>query len=490
MGRLFDLTITGSLLLLIAEVTFQVVVCVAIVTRGRTTPAARLAWLLVVFLLPVAGGLLYLRLGRTPVLGRAKRRRLARERIATLLDGFAPRPRFEFEGLALRKMNRLIQSLGGQSAINGNRLRLFGEPIVTTDMTAATVALVRDLDAAQTSCHLLFYILLDDESGRSVASALLRASRRGVACRLLVDAVGSRPFLASSLRQRLTQGGVAVTGALPVTALRALFDRFDIRNHRKLAVIDGRIGWTGSQNLANTSFAPKARFAPWVDVMVRLEGPAVFDLQRLFVEDWLADNEGSVEELLTPVPAPFEDGVPVQVLASGPAAGSARAMTEASLLGFLEADEELVLTTPYFVPDEATVAALATSARSGVRVILVVPQRNDSRLVAAASRSYYEPLLEAGVEIHEYPHGLLHAKTATFDGRVSAVATANLDRRSYELNFEASLVVTCPEFTADLLKLQRGYIAASHRIDSQEWRDRALLRRLLENAAGLLAPLL
>ncbi len=486
----FNLTITGSLLLLIAEVAFQVVVLGAIVARGRTAPAVRLAWLLVVFLLPVAGPLLYLRLGRVPMEGRVKRRRATRERIATLLTSRGPRPQIEFASTALGKMDRLIQALGGYSSTDGNRLRLFGESVVTTDPTAAMVALVADLDAARSSCHLLFYIYLDDESGRAVAEALIRAVERGVACRLLVDAVGSRPFLASPLRRRLEQGGVEVAEALPVTALRALFGRFDFRNHRKIVVIDGTVGWTGSQNVANASFAPKARYAPWVDVMVRIEGPAVFDLQRLFVEDWLADARGSVEALLTPVPGPLDGGVPVQMLASGPATGSARAMTEASLLGFLEVDEELILTTPYFVPDEATATALATTARSGVHVVLVVPQRNDSRLVAAASRSYYEALLDAGVEIYEYPHGLLHAKTATFDGVASAVATANLDRRSFELNYEISLVVTCPDFTGSLRELQHGYVAASRRIDPQEWCARPTHRRLLENAAGLLAPLL
>ena len=306
--------------------------------------------------------------------------------------------------------------------------------------------------------HLLFYIYLDDQTGRQVGQALIRAAERGVACRVLVDGIGSRPFLSSRLRSTLEQGGVKVQAALPVSAWGALVSRFDHRNHRKIVVIDGLVAWTGSQNLADAGFAPKARYAPWVDLMVRLEGPVVHDLQRIFVEDWLLDHGEHVTELLTPRPRPFEGGVVLQVLPSGPDAKT-EAMKEVSLLAFLETDRELVLTTPYFVPDDATAAAIYAIARSGVRTVMIVPERNDSRLVGFASRSYYDRLLDAGVEIYEYRGGLLHAKTFCFDGHLSIVATANLDRRSFELNYEVSIVAFDPDFTAELRALQERYLS-------------------------------
>lgn len=487
-----SLTELGVVLAAVAEVVFQLTILALIVAKGRTTPAVRLAWLIVVAVLPILGGLLYLRLGRMPARAKAadQQRLLAAVRERARADSLGSRVVPPAESAGLRKGVHLLEALGGLPACAGNRLRLFGRARVTDDSSQAIDRLVDDIAGARSSCNLLFYIYLDDATGRRVAEAMLTAAVRGVVCRLLVDAVGSGEFLDSRLCRRLSDGGVEVARALPVTAVRALFGRFDYRNHRKLAVIDGLIGWTGSRNIANPSFAPKARYAPWVDVMVRLEGPAVHDLQRVFAEDWLLESGGSIEDLLTPRPQPLEDGVVAQILPSGPNAAGQRAMTEATLLGFLEADRELILTTPYFVPDDATLTAICATARSGVRTMLVVPQRNDSRTVSAASRSYYDSLLEAGVEIYEYPHGLLHAKTATIDGALSVVATANLDRRSYELNYEISLMVASRRFTAQLRELQIGYAESSVIVDAMRWTKRPLRRRLVENAAGLLSPLL
>jgi cardiolipin synthase len=462
-----------------------------IVVRGRTPQAVRLAWILVVMVVPIVGGLMYLRLGNV-----VERRAVARHRricyeVQHLADTATREPGddIEIHDLELLKGARLIEALGGMKPSGGNRVRLFADTHDDEDHEDAFDQLVEDIDQAQSSCHLLFYIYLNDATGRRVADALIRATRRGVVCRLLVDGIGSRPFLGSQLKRALEAQGVKVSAALPVSAWGALVSRFDHRNHRKIVVIDGVVGWTGSQNLADAGFAPKARYAPWVDLMVRFEGPVVHDLQRIFVEDWLLDHGEDVTELLTPRPRPFADGIVLQVLPSGPDANT-EAMKEVSLLAFLETDRELVLTTPYFVPDDATASAIYATARSGVRTIIIVPARNDSRLVGLASRSYYDQLLDAGVEIYEYQEGLLHAKTFTFDGKHSIVATANLDRRSFELNYEVSIVVPNEAFTRQLRALQERYLDDSVRVDPDDWRTRPLWRRMAENVAGLLAPLL
>jgi len=215
----------------------------------------------------------------------------------------------------------------------------------------------------------------------------------------------------------------------------------------------------------------------------------VRDLQELFVQDWYMETGETLDECLCSATPPRPNGIPVQVIGTGPDSRH-EAVVRLIQASFHLAREELILTTPYFVPDEGTLDALLTAAERGVRAVLVVPQRNDSRLVAAASRSLYEPLLESGVEIHEYTRGLLHAKTITVDRRLALVSTANLDRRSFELNYEASLVVYDADFASRLCHLQRSYLEASVPIDPAAWSRRRWPVKILDNAAGILAPIL
>ena len=265
--------------------------------------------------------------------------------------------------------------------------------------------------------------------------------------------------------------------------------RVDLRNHRKIAIVDGVIGYCGSHNIADAAFAIKPKYAPWVDAMVRMEGPAVQDLQLLFVEDWYLDTNESLEEVLAVSSPASLEGAAVQIMGTGPDCYN-EALRQLSQACFHAAREELILTTPYFVPDEATASALETTARRGVDSTLVVPARNDSPVVAAASRSYYEKLLDAGVDIHEYVPGLLHAKTTTIDRRLAMVSTANLDRRSFELNFEVSMVVYDSDFASELRLLQKSYLDRSRPVEQLQWRRRGWPKKLVQNAAGLLSPLL
>jgi cardiolipin synthase A/B len=375
----------------------------------------------------------------------------------------------------------LACAVGGTPPRRGNRVELMG------DTETVLERLIGDIDGAHENCHLLFYIWLDDGAGRRVAAALERAHGRGVACRVLVDDVGSRDFLRSRTCAKLREAGVRVVRALPVRLLRVFLARMDLRNHRKLAVIDGRIGYTGSQNVAEASFAPKRRFAPWVDCMLRIEGPVVRDLQGIFVHDWYLETEQTLFELLRGRLPEFAKGVAIQVLPTGPAYDN-EALEQLSIGSFHRARTELILTTPYFVPGEAEITSLCTTARRGVRVVLVLPARCDSRLVQAVSRSHYPQLLAAGVELYEYQPGLLHAKTLTVDGRLGLVTTANFDQRSFELNYEVSTLIYDEPFTGELRTLQLDYVRDSLVVSVE--RERSILGRLVENAAGVFSPLL
>ena len=451
---------------------------------GRSATA--LAWIVLILALPVVGLVVYLLVGEV----RLGRRRIARhreivKRVQVPIPSSAASAQARSADLpaVYRPIATLGEAVGDNLARGGNVLCLIGD----TDLFIQ--ALVEDIDAASEHCHLEFYIFLPDDSGTRVAEALIRAAARGARCRLLVDAVGSRSFLRSPLRREMEHASVRVVSALPANVLRMAFARLDLRNHRKVAIIDGCIAYTGSQNIADAEFAIKRKFAPWVDVMVRIAGPAVRDLQRLFVEDWYLDTDEALDKLLLIEPPVTDDGIAVQIMCTGPNSynDALRQLTQAA---FHSAREELILTTPYFVPDEGTVIALRTAARRGVDTSLVLPARNDSPLVAAASRSFYHQLLEAGVNIFEFQKGLLHAKTMTIDRDLALVSTANLDRRSFELNFEVSVVVYDTDFASQLRFVQRSYIGDSQAIEADMWSRRPWPKVLVNNAVALVAPLL
>lgn len=477
----------GGEAVIVADLLVRVGLVIVMLGRRRMTPETRIGWIMLLLAVPFLGTVIFLLVGGTRLGARRIRRH---RRILELLD----RPEIHADGhpgasahgvldTSERHLARLAERISGGPPVRGNALELFG------DTDRVVERMVADIDAAERTCHFLFYIWLDDAVGTRIGEALMRAVDRGVTCRVLVDAVGSKAFLRSALCRRMRAGGVQVRAALPVSTLRALFARIDLRNHRKIAVIDDRFAWTGSQNIAEASFAPKPKYAPWVDCAVRIEGPVAKELHLLFVEDWYLDSDESlVEDLLHPV-APVEGGSICQVFASGPNFENAAA-TQLIQSCIHEADRELVLTTPYFVPDSATVVNLATAARRGIEVTMVVPRRNDSKLVALASRSNYGPLLDAGVRILEFEGGLLHAKTICVDRRIAVVTSCNLDRRSFNLNFEAGVLVYDSDFASGLRFLQQSYMDSSVPVSRDGWMDRRLRHRLAENAAGLLSPLL
>jgi len=480
-----DIALTWTHWLLVAcELTAQLIaVCWLLVRRPRR-PSVNMTWIMVIVLLPIIGVLMYLMVGEAR-LGRRRRQRHGRivERIRE--QGWPHGRLGQYPPLApdLRTVSALAEKMGGVPARGGNDLKIMGVS------EAVIESLIADIDGAEQHCHLLFYIFEPDSSGVAVGRALQRAAERGVACRLLVDSVGSRTLMESSLVSELRGSGVHVVAALPANLARAALSRIDLRNHRKLAVIDGRVGYTGSQNIVDPSFAPKPGFGPWVDATIRMVGPCILDLSELFVEDWFLDSGEDLSDVLSIEPPVVPGGVAAQVIPTGPTDEheGLRAIIQSA---FHLAREELILTTPYFVPGEAEVVALCTAAQRGVRTVLVVPARNDSPLVAAASRSLYQELLSSGVQIYEFEAGLLHAKVMTADRSAALVGTANFDRRSFELNFEVSTLVFDSDFASKVRFLQRTYMHQSVRVSASAWPSRPWHRRLRENAAGVLSPLL
>ena len=475
----------AALALVVGTVALHAVFVVFVLLRPRVRQPSSLAWILVIVAVPFGGIVLYLAVGEVRTGSKRKRRHRTIQRdIRTVLQrawhatsGTAIVP---WDTEAIARLARLGSETQPRS---GNRLKLLA---TASDFFEA---LVSDIEEADEHVHLLSYIYLDDEVGCAVADALASAKARGVECRLLVDNVGSSEFLKSELCRELKQAGVQVVAALPTRITQIASIRFDMRNHRKIAVVDGRIGYTGSHNVASEAFHPKPRFAPWIDATLRIEGPAVRDLQALFIEDWFMDTAENLDHLIAIAPEELSEGRIVQIVGTGVNSQN-RALVRVIQSAIHMAREELILTTPYFVPDEGTLAALTTAAIRGVRTIIVVPARNDSPIVALASRSFYETLLDAGAEVHEFTKGLLHAKTITVDRDFALVGTANLDRRSFEINFEISTLIYDGDFASELRLLQMRYLEDCQKVDAAKWSARRWPRRLAENVAGLVSALL
>jgi cardiolipin synthase len=468
---------TWALLYLLSE--WAIRIGMLVVVPVRRSPEAAKGWLLLAFFLPWPALALYAIIGR-PTYPRWRRERAARCRSVFELSSMVAGEHGPVSPAVPRGLVQavtLIQNLGHLPPVSGNSITFLSDYDATID------ALVAEIDRAQNHVHLLYFIFADDESGQKVIAALARATQRGVTCRVLLDAAGSRPW-ARSVVETLSRSGVAVHRVLAL-GLRG-YTRADLRNHRKIAVVDGRFGYVGSQNIVDADFKPGIVNQ---ELVARAAGPVVRELQAVFARDWFTETEQVLEG-----PAFFPDptvaGPTVaQVLPSGPdfpGAGIERLIV-ALVHG---ARERVVITTPYFVPDEALLDALGTAVLRGVGVDLVVSRIPDQVLVGLAQRSYYDELLAAGVRVHLFRDKLLHAKHLTVDGELVLIGSSNVDVRSFTLNAEVSLICYDPAVTAQVGQVQEGYFAASDLLSAAAWRARPLRVKLGENLARLVSPLL
>ncbi|RII42720.1 cardiolipin synthase [Galactobacter valiniphilus] len=481
-----------GLLIGLGLVLLHLAVIIRALTRPHRAAASRVAWVAVLLFLPLLGVIVYLFLGETSI-GRGREERMAAAEASLPLPRPPHAPALSASAEAIMK---LATSVNGFEPTEGNSIAL------QADSNAAVDSLVADIDAARSTIHISFYIWLADNNGTKVADAITRAAARGVTCRIMVDALGSRAFLSSK-----QWAGMSAAGAHCVAGLRDVprwgrlaVGRPDLRNHRKIVVIDDAIAYMGSQNCADPEFRVKPKFAPWVDVFFRCTGPLVAQHQWLFLTTWLTEQPDDAAARV-PARAPQassgrsgsaaegERGVAAVAFGTGPTV-RAGAMSEAFVAVIGSAHDELVVTTPYFVPDEPLLAALCAAPRRGVDTTLIVPARNDSWLVAQSAESAYERLLEAGVRLYEYPLGLLHSKTITVDGQLALVGSANMDRRSLELNYENNVVIASAAVTADVRARQQSYLDASSPVALEAVSAWSFPRRLVHNVVAMLAPLL
>jgi len=482
-------TLHHSLLFVAFMIVAQTIVLVRILLRPHRDPASRIAWIVVVAALPLVGMFAYLLLGEVNI-GRSRVKRLhdVLKRMGQIsCDSGGDTT--DFASAVPERYYHLFSlghSISGFHPVGGNTARLLPGSNETIDAMAA------DINSATDHVHLLFYIWLPDYNGTKIVEALQRAAKRGVTCRVMADDLGSRGIIRSEHWQAMRAAGVRVATGLPIgnPLLRLFEGRIDLRNHRKIVVIDDRITYCGSQNCADPEFRVKAKYAPWVDAVIRFEGPIARQNQFLFASDWMTYVDENLDQLLSKLrPPSMPGGIFAQVIGTGPTVRFS-AMPEMFESLMFAAQREIVATTPYYVPDESLHGALCTTAYRGVDTTIVFPARNDSPFVGAASRSYYADLLKAGVKIYEYKDGLLHTKSLTLDGEVTLIGSANMDRRSFELNYENNILFHDATLTSAMRKRQQEYIARSTRITREAVATWPLSRRLWNNLIATLGPVL
>ncbi|MBO3702516.1 MAG: cardiolipin synthase [Candidatus Accumulibacter sp.] len=467
----------------------HIVVLLAVSLRifsRRTAHGTALAWLLLVILLPAVGVLMYLLIGERR-LGRTwMERAIALQPQILRWAQDIPVSALADPGelnTGAESVSRLATGSVGLPLMGGHSLQLLADSSVSMRI------LIADIDAAGSSVHLEFYIWNPGGFVDDLVAALIRAAQRGIPCSTLMDSLGSRPFFKSEAIDRLREAGVTIVEILPVNPLRALLVRLDLRDHRKIAVIDRRIAYTGSMNIADPRFFKQdAGVGEWVDAMVRIEGPAAWVLEAVSLSLTALQTGSDFAPPPPPDMAPAGNSQ-VQIFPSGPQS-STRHIEQLLLAAIYAAKREIVLTTPYFVPSETLLVALRSAAIRGVRVILIVPEKIDSLLVRYASNAYVEDLLAVGITIQRFGAGLLHTKSMVVDEEFTIFGTVNLDLRSFELNFEVSMITYDREFSIATRDMQRRYESKSQPLQLERWRARPKWRCLTENAVQVLSPLL
>lgn len=449
----------------------------------RRPPASARAWLLLIFFLPWVGLVLYGLIGRVFLpqsrlemqakVYEAMKALGARERTAP-----PPRPPLPPE---FAPALDLAENLSEFSVVGGNRFELL------PDYDAAIDRLVAEVEAARASVHLLYYIYAPDEVGERVTAALERAAQRGVNVRVVLDAIGSRPGL-KHLAPRMRSAGIEVTAALPLRLWGPNKARIDLRNHRKIAVVDGRVAFFGSQNIVS---AHANRGLTNEEMMVCATGPIVRELHAVLLADRYLEVGDIPPEARAVATVEDGDAAPAlaQVLPSGP--GYNAGTTEDLMIALMSAARSrVVLTTPYFIPSESFLLAMELAARRGVAVHLIVDRASNKPLVQFAQQSYYEELLAAGVHVHRYWGNFLHAKHMSVDEAIALIGSSNFDMRSFSLNAEVSVLIYDRAVTAELGRVQEHYLARSEHLSAETWARRGVARRVLENLARLTDSLL
>jgi cardiolipin synthase len=445
------------------------------ILQVKRDPTVAIAWCLIVILLPVAGALLFWAFGIN-YLRRQVQKTRAQRTARSFPDAVLPAGEIGYPALA-----KFALAANAFPVSDGNQITLYHET------TKAFTALLETIRSANHHIHLEFFILRPDETGRILYALLTEKAKAGVEVRLLYDSLGTLSFTHRRFWEMI-QAGAKVWPFLSVNPFRSLI-RINLRNHRKITVVDGKIGFTGGMNIGDEYLGKDPAFGYWRDTFLKVEGPAVAGLQRVFAEDWdFAAKEPLVGEKYFPALAQAGQDV-VQVVESGPdqVDNSIREIYFAAILG---AEKRLWIASPYFVPDNGIQDALKLARRRGVDVRLLTISRPDHKVSFYAGRYYFTEMLAAGVKIYLYKPGMMHSKNIMVDGRWAIAGSANLDNRSLQLNFEIGCMLHSQRLIHDLENHFEEDLTQAELLDAKRFDARSFSSRLAENACRLFSPVL
>jgi cardiolipin synthase len=476
-----------SLLIVLAALETAIRVGAVIRIPPNRRPTAAMAWLMAIFIAPIPGAFLFSLFGSTRLpKDRREKQQDINDYILGTTAGLDQVSKTETWPKWFESVVELNHTLGAMPLVGGN------DAVLLPDYTESIASMTDAVNRAERYVHVEFYILSRDTTTMPFFDALRAAHERGVIVRVLYDHVSTiRSPEGRATRRWLRNVGLEFYEMLPFHPFRTQWRRPDLRNHRKVLVVDGIIGFMGSQNMVDPSYNTRAnvrRHLRWKDLMVRIEGPVVAGVNAIFITDWYSESN----ELLTREADPIhsvatDDTLDCQVVPSGPGFDGENNLRVFNALLY-SAQEQLVIVSPYFVPDDSMLYAITTAAERGVAVQLFACEVADQALVYHAQRSYYETLLRAGVRIFLYEKPVvLHAKHFTVDNEVAVIGSSNMDMRSFSLNFEVSLLIRGRRFVDSLRHVEDDYRSHSRELLLDEWLKRPLRSQVLDNLSRLTA---
>ncbi len=467
---------------------FTVLSTIFAIVMEKRDPIKTISWVLVILLIPIVGIIWYLVFGQN-----FRKRKLFSRKGLFDLERIKSLSEDQLVDLSNRKIHgnspvadklqiiRLLLNNSKALLTEYNRLDVLNDGISTFE------AIIGDLEKAEHHIHVDFFKIADDEIGNQIRKLLIRKASEGVKVRIIYDDVGSW-HLSSRYIRSLREAGVDIFPFMPVR-FPYFTSKVNFRNHRKILVIDGKVGYLGGMNIADKYLRGNKRFEYWRDTHLRLEGEAVRSLQIVFMTDWYFVSGEIITSRKKYLPAyQADESNLVQVTASGPDSDWASIM-QAFFLAISTAKKRIYITTPYFSPNESILTALITAALAGVDVRIILPINSDSTVSYWNSVSYITELLEAGIRVFLYKKGFIHAKLLMVDGVFSTVGSANMDTRSFDMNFEVNALIYSRKFTAQLEKAFEEDVLNSVEVDLKSWRHRPRKKKIKESLARILGPL-
>ena len=459
-----------------------------IIIRENSNPVLTIAWVQLLVFLPVVGFILYLVFGINHRKKKLfKRKEIVDDNRLKEISGLFVLHQFETNKTHHTQNNPAARMINMLYNNNKAHLTIHNQVEVYANGREQIESLFKDLKKAKQHIHLEYYSIEHGITGKKLRDILLKKAKEGVSIRIIYDAVGSMP-IKRSFFESMKKAGIELDEFMPVK-MPIISSRLNYRNHRKIVIIDGQIGYIGGINIGDKYMGLDKYFGHWRDTHLRIEGDAVYSLQKAFLVDWNFSNDLKYDKEEFFPAHNIKEELPIQTISSGPDSDWENIM-QSYFFAITSALKYLYISTPYLVLDESLLMALKTAALSGVDVRIVLPGKPDHKVVFFGSRSYYKELLKAGIKIYEYNRGFMHAKVLLVDGEFVSIGSANMDIRSFKENFEINSIIYNKEFTAIVEKQFEEDFTDSNEILLEEFNKRKIHEKIIESFSRLLSPVL